>query len=83
VLVCRSVGVCGAGWGNAEQGDGGPISDGITYSAYVPVGVGACVCSESCSDLRNYDAPRDCQVAVRRPVRRLGRTSTLALPLRD
>jgi hypothetical protein len=73
--------VCGARWGKAELGDVGPISDEITYSAYVSVGVDACVCSESCSDLRYSDTQGDCEVAVTRRVGRLGRTSTLALPL--
>jgi hypothetical protein len=59
-------GVCGARWGNAELGDGGRISDGSMYSAYVPVGVEACVCSESCRDLRYSDTQRDCEVAVTR-----------------
>jgi hypothetical protein len=81
VLVCWCVGVCGAGWGNAEFGDGGSISEGITYSACVPAGVEVSVCGESSSDLRYSDTRRDCEVAVRRRVGRLGRP--LELPMGD
>jgi hypothetical protein len=62
------------------------VSDGMTYSAYVPIGVDACVCGESCSDLRQSDGQGDCPLAVRRRVGRLGwlgHTSTPALPLGD
>jgi predicted nucleic acid-binding Zn ribbon protein len=69
--------------GSAELGDSRPIADGITYSVCAPVGADACVCSESCGDFRYSDRQRDWRVAVTLRVRRLGRASTLVLPLRD